>query len=322
MISHGTINSYVGALLTFLRNIDISYIDENKNLITKNIPIMYTSKEKSDSLEFLTAQDIKTGNVNILPRGTLALVSIQKREEASLNRNIKVNKIRTDNKIEYSFNSVPYSFIFEFNIFCRGMNELASLIEIILPNFNPNLSLDIYDVANLDEPTRVPLKLMDVTFSEVDENSETSKNIWMLTFSMQMDGQLYQQIKTTNLLREYDMMTNVNKGYNYLESVNNPIYSAFFKKNTLKKGENTIEVVFKSALDIPEISFEISDNIKFKQKSNKIMFTLTDDILSKLQNNFLLVKCNLKTASDSLSISNKFYISWKSLVKKNRNLKI
>ena len=309
MISHGTINSYVGSLLTFLRNIDISYIDENKNLITKNIPIMYTSKEKSDSLEFLNAQDIKTGNVNILPRGTLALVSIQKREEASLNRNIKVNKIRTDNKIEYSFNSVPYSFIFEFNIFCRGMNELASLIEIILPNFNPNLSLDIYDVANLDEPTRVPLKLMDVTFSEVDENSETSKNIWMLTFSMQMDGQLYQQIKTTNLLREYDMLTNVNKGYNYLECLNNPIYSAFFKKNTLKKGENTIEVVFKSALDIPEISFEISDNIKFKQKSNKIVFTLTDDILSKLQNNFVLIKCNLKTVSDSLSISNKFYIS-------------
>lgn len=309
MISHGTINSYVGALLTFLRNIDISYIDENKNLITKNIPIMYTSKEKSDSLEFLNAEDIKTGNVNILPRGTLALVSIQKREEASLNRNIKVNKTRTDNKIEYSFNSVPYSFIFEFNIFCRGMNELASLIEIILPNFNPNLSLDIYDVANLDEPTRVPLKLMDVTFSEVDENSETSKNIWMLTFSMQMDGQLYQQIKTTNLLREYDMLTNVNKGYNYLESINNPIYSAFFKKNTLKKGENTIEVVFKSALDIPEISFEISDNIKFKQKSNKIVFTLTDDILSKLQNNFVFVKCNLKTVSDSLSISNKFYIS-------------
>ena len=308
MISHGTINSYVGALLTFLRNIDISYIDENKNLITKNIPIMYTSKEKSDSLEFLNAEDIKTGNVNILPRGTLALVSIQKREEASLNRNIKVNKIRTDNKIEFSFNSVPYSFIFEFNIFCRGMNELASLIEIILPNFNPNLSLDIYDVANLDEPTRVPLKLMDVTFSEVDENSETSKNIWMLTFSMQMDGQLYQQIKTTNLLREYDMLTNVNRGYNYLECVNNPIYSAFFKKNTLKKGENTIEVVFKSALDIPEISFEISDNIKFKQKSNKIVFTLTDDILSKLQNNFVFVKCNLKTASDSLSISNKFLV--------------
>ena len=308
MISHGTINSYVGALLTFLRNIDISYSDENKNLITKNIPIMYTSKEKSDSLEFLNAEDIKTGNVNILPRGTLALVSIQKREEASLNRNIKVNKVRTDNKIEYSFNSVPYSFIFEFNIFCRGMNELASLIEIILPNFNPNLSLDIYDVANLDEPTRVPLKLMDVTFSEVDENSETSKNIWMLTFSMQMDGQLYQQIKTTNLLREYDMLTNVNKGYNYLECVNNPIYSAFFKKNTLKKGENTIEVVFKSALDIPEISFEISDNIKFKQKSNKIMFTLTDDVLSKLQNNFVLIKCNLKTVSDSLSITNKFLV--------------
>ena len=189
------------------------------------------------------------------------------------------------------------------------MNELASLIEIILPNFNPNLSLDIYDVANLDEPTRVPLKLMDVTFSEVDENSETSKNIWMLTFSMQMDGQLYQQIKTTNLLREYDMLTNVNKGYNYLESVNNPIYSAFFKKNTLKKGENTIEVVFKSALDIPEISFEISDDIKFKQKSNKITFNLTDDVLSKLQNNFVLIKCNLKTVSDSLSIANKFCIS-------------
>ena len=44
-------------------------------------------------------------------------------------------------------------------------------------------------------------------------------------------------------------------------------------------------------------------------KSNKITFNLTDDILSKLQNNFVFIKCNLKTLSDSLSISNRFYIS-------------
>ena len=197
MISHGTISLYTAALLSFLRKIKIEYLDENENLITKNIPIMYSSKEKAKSLEFFKSDDFVSGNVNILPGGTLSIVSIQKREDALLNRNIKINKVKNkDGSFEYSYNSVPFLFIYEFNIFCRGMSELTSLIEIIMPKFNPNLALDVYDVANLDEPSRIPLKLMDVCFEEVDGFSETSKNIWNLTFSMQIDGNLYQNIKT------------------------------------------------------------------------------------------------------------------------------
>ena len=91
MISHGTISLYTGALLSFLRKIKIEYLDENENLISKNIPIMYSSKEKAKSLEFFNQKDFISGNVNLLPRGTLALVSIMKREDALLNRNIKIS---------------------------------------------------------------------------------------------------------------------------------------------------------------------------------------------------------------------------------------
>ena len=313
MISHGTISLYTAALLSFLRKIKIEYLDENKNLITKNIPIMYSSKEKARSLEFFNQKDFISGNVNLLPRGTLALVSIMKREDALLNRNIKINKVKNINgSFEYAYNSVPFSFVYEFNIFCRGMSELTPLIEIIMPKFNPNLSLDVYDVANLDEPSRVPLKLMDVTFSEVDEFSETSKNIWNLTFSMQIDGNLYQNIKTINPLTEYKEA--VNTQYTSFEQLNNTIYSAHFKNIKLSTKNNELKVIFKTALDLPEITWSLSDDITFKTSKDKstIYFDIPDTVLHNLSSDengkYIIASCSLKTVSDDYSITNKFYL--------------
>ena len=313
MISHGTISLYTAALLSFLRKIKIEYLDENENLISKNIPIMYSSKEKARSLEFFNQKDFISGNVNLLPRGTLALVSIMKREDALLNRNIKINKVKNINgSFEYAYNSVPFSFVYEFNIFCRGMSELTSLIEIIMPKFNPNLSLDVYDVANLDEPSRVPLKLMDVTFSEVDEFSETSKNIWNLTFSMQIDGNLYQNIKTINPLTEYKEA--VNTQYTSFEQLNNTIYSAYFKNIKLSTKNNELKVIFKTALDLPEITWSLSDDITFKTSKDKstIYFDIPDTVLYNLSSDergkYIIVSCSLKTVSDDYSITNKFYL--------------
>lgn len=312
MISHGTISLYTAALLSFLRKIKIEYLDENENLISKNIPIMYSSKEKAKSLEFFNQKDFISGNVNLLPRGTLALVSIMKREDALLNRNIKINKVNLNGSFEYSYNSVPFSFVYEFNIFCRGMSELTSLIEIIMPKFNPNLSLDVYDVANLDEPSRVPLKLMDVTFSEVDEFSETSKNIWNLTFSMQIDGNLYQNIKRINPLTEYKEA--VNTQYTSFEQLNNTIYSAHFKNVKLSTKNNELKVIFKTALDLPEITWSLSDDITFKTSKDKstIYFDIPDTVLYNLSSDengkYIIASCSLKTVSDDYTVTNKFYL--------------
>ena len=313
MISHGTINLYTAALLSFLRKIKIEYLDENKNLITKNIPIMYSSKEKAKSLEFFKSDDFVSGNVNILPRGTLSIVSIQKREDALLNRNIKINKVKNkDGSFEYSYNSVPFLFIYEFNIFCRGMSELTSLIEIIMPRFNPNLALDVYDVANLDEPSRIPLKLMDVCFEEVDGFSETSKNIWNITFSMQIDGNLYQNIKTINPLTEYKEA--VNTQYTSFEQLNNTIYSAYFKNTKLSSKNNELKVIFKTALDLPEITWSLSNDITFKTSRDKstIYFDIPDTVLHNLSSDengkYIIASCSLKTISDDYTITNKFYL--------------
>lgn len=312
MISHGTISLYTAALLSFLRKIKIEYLDENENLISKNIPIMYSSKEKAKSLEFFKQEDFISGNVNLLPRGTLALVSIMKREDALLNRNIKINKVNLNGSFEYSYNSVPFSFVYEFNIFCRGMSELTSLIEIIMPKFNPNLSLDVYDVANLDEPSRVPLKLMDVSFQEVDEFSETSKNIWNLTFSMQIDGNLYQNIKRINPLTEYKEA--VNTQYTSFEQLNNTIYSAHFKNVKLSTKNNELKVIFKTALDLPEITWSLSDDITFKTSKDKstIYFDIPDTVLHNLSSDengkYIIASCSLKTVSDDYTITNKFYL--------------
>ena len=183
-----------------------------------------------------------------------------------------------------------------------------------MPRCNPNLALDVYDVANLDEPSRIPLKLMDVAFEEVDGFSETSKNIWNATFSMQIDGNLYQNIKRINPILEYKTFTSANSDFKYIEHINNTIYSAHFKNTKLSTKNNELKVIFKTALDLPEITWSLSDDITFKTSKDKstIYFDIPDTVLYNLSSDergkYIIVSCSLKTVSDDYSITNKFYL--------------
>ena len=189
--SYSTIRTLVGAHLDLLNKLQVQSKDSAGNVITKNVPFMYTSKEKALMFEGVSLDQLKTGNLNILPRGTLSLVSIQKDDSRQLNRNLRTNKVTKTDTIEYQYMSVAYNFMFEVGIVCRGMNEACFLVEEIAPMFNPLVNIDIYDTANLEEPTRLPLHMLDISIEEMSEINETSKNLFRVVFSTQIDGYLY-----------------------------------------------------------------------------------------------------------------------------------
>lgn len=211
MQHHGTIRKYTAALLDVFNGLEVEYLDSNSNTITRNIPIVYSSREKSRIIEGHTAEQLASGNTNVLPRANISLSTLAKADQRVTNKNIKINKAQGEDTFEYMFNSVPYEFTFELTVMCRGMNEASMIIEQVAPKFNPTLNVDIWDATNLNEPTRVPIRLLDIGI-EQEEYEEYSTNLVIISFGLSLMGNLYPPIKSTPRIHDFKMYINEHIG--------------------------------------------------------------------------------------------------------------
>lgn len=202
MFHHGTIRKYTAALLDLFNDMEIQYADSNGNTRARNIPIKYSSIEKHKELDNFSAEQLLSGNTNVLPRASLALSTMTKAEQRIQNKNLKINTVKKESAFEYMYNSVPYEFTFELAVMCRGMNEASMVIEQIAPKFNPTINIDVWDAENLNEPTRIPVKLLDIGI-ESNEYDELSSNIVTVNIGLSIMGNLYPPIKSVERVKEY-----------------------------------------------------------------------------------------------------------------------
>ena len=105
------------------------------------------------------------------------------------NKNVKLNTVQNENNFEFVYNSVPYDFTFELVVQCRGMNEALMIVEQVVPLFNPIYNIDIFDVPNLSEPTRVPISLLDISIEDA-EYDVFSSNIFNVNLELESKGNI------------------------------------------------------------------------------------------------------------------------------------
>ena len=201
---HNTIRNYTAALLNLFGGAEVQYNLSNSELRTEKIPLMFSAREKYQILDELQAEQIKTGNTNIIPRGFLQLAGLSRNLERAGNKNLKINTKHTKDSLEYQYNSVPYDFEFVLSYVCRGMSEATQIIEQIVPMFNPNYHIDVLDVQNLQEPTRVPIQFGGVFF-ETEDYDFLSTNTVTITFNLNLNGNMYMPTKLTPRIKEYNL---------------------------------------------------------------------------------------------------------------------
>lgn len=211
---HGTIRKYTAAILDLFNDFEIQYENSLGETKSRPIPIRYSSREKATIFDEYTTEQLLSGNYSILPRASLTLQSMSKVDSRVTNKNTKINQYKTDDSIEFSFNSVPYEFTFEIIVQCRGMSEAAQIIEQIAPKFNPTVNIDVWDAANLNEPTRIPVRLTDIQLSSEDYE-DLSTNIFTVTFSLSLTGNLYPPIKSQERVKQFKLMMNEVQGKHY-----------------------------------------------------------------------------------------------------------
>ncbi len=203
---HHTIRRYTSVLLDKLNEICVPFESSDGTIQTKNVPFVYGAREKFDVLETNSDEQLLRGNLNVLPRGYIKMDVMNRDESRMLNKNIKINKFKHDFSQEYSYNAIPYNFMYSVEIMCRGMNEATCVMEQLAVLFNPLIAFDIYDADNLDECTRVPIKLMDCNVA-IEDYEETSMNIATVTASIELDGYLYPPIKSFEKIKELIIST-------------------------------------------------------------------------------------------------------------------
>lgn len=207
---HHTIRRYTSVLLDKLNEICVPYETKSGTLETKSVPFVYGEREKFNVLETNSDEQLLRGNLNVLPRGYIKMDVMNRDESRMLNKNLKINKFKHDFTQEYSYNAVPYNFMYTVQILCRGMNEATCVMEQLAVCFNPVINFDVYDADNLDEPTRIAVKLMDCNV-ENEEFEENSINLATITASIEVDGYLYPPIKSYDKIKELIISTNGKK---------------------------------------------------------------------------------------------------------------
>ena len=268
---HNTIRTYTGALLNLFNDLEVQYKNSLGEVTSRNIPIRFATKEKSKMLDEYTTEQLTSGNYNVLPRANLAWSNMIKAEQRTTNKNVKINTKANENTFEFLYNSVPYEFTFELTIMCRGMNEATMIIEQIACKFNPIINIDVFDATNLDEPTRIPVTLLDIGL-EPSEYEELSNNIINVNVGLSIKGNIYPPIKSIERIKEFKIFLNESQEDNFNNYKKKSVFSCDVIDSELENEDIFIPEIMDTYPRIIEI---VGSNIV--QGSNDILAIWEDD---------------------------------------------
>ena len=292
---HGTIRTYTGAILDLFNDLEVQYKNSKGEISSRNVPVRFSSREKSSILDEHTVEQISSGNYNVLPRANLLWSAIVKSDNRTTNKHVKVNTKANEDNFEFLYNSVPYELMFELAIVCRGMNEATMIIEQIAAKFNPIVNIDVYDAVNLNKPTRIPVTLLDIGIS-TDGYEELSSNIISISCGLSVKGNIFPPIKTIERIKEFKMIISDIPGN--AENINQEHYKKIvFDSEIIDKKVQNLEMSYVDYIDThPKIIDIVGDNVNIG--SNDIL-AIWEDIDSTIRE--LIFEWNIISGDATIS---------------------
>lgn len=196
-----TTRKYTASILNLFNDIEIeTKLSDNRLKYTK-IPIQYSNRERFEVFSQLSYDQIFLGNSQVLPRAILRFEGLQPLQERTRNKFFKIynQKLMTKDGpkiLKYQFNSIPYNFIYQVIMQCRGMNEASMIIEQVCSYFNPTYCMRIQEIDLPDFGyTSIILDLNNTSVEQQSLEEDLSTNIVTITFDLTLRGNLYPAIK-------------------------------------------------------------------------------------------------------------------------------
>jgi hypothetical protein len=181
------------------------------------VPLAYGPKQKFlariDQDSTRGADNVKTTALT-LPRIGFELTGLTYDPARKLNRIQKFKKVKgADSKsLSNVYMPVPYNVSFTLFTMAKNSEDALQIVEQILPMFQPDYTVSLNVMPQLDIVRDVPIILNDVTYEDSYDGAFTERRVLMYTLSFTAKMYLYGPVTSTSVIKQVqvDQYTNTN----------------------------------------------------------------------------------------------------------------
>ena len=186
-------------------NIQIKRKDSSGSVIQSiRVPLAYAPKEK-----FLTRLDQQPDLENrefaiTLPRMSFEISSIEYDAGRKLNRLQKFKKVKTSAEgkiLDFNYMPVPYNISYSLNVFTATAEAGLQIIEQILPYFQPDYTVTIKAIPDLDIKRDVPIVLNSVNYEDSYNGDYTTRRAVIYTLGFTAKTYLFGPAQTQKVVK-------------------------------------------------------------------------------------------------------------------------
>ena len=147
-----------------------------------------------------------------LPRIGFEINGLDYAPERKLNRIIKKRKVQgtTDDKLKSmltQYSPVPWNIGFELFVMARNSDDGIQIVEQILPFFQPEYTVSIKEVPEMDTIRDVPIVLNSVNYEDTYTGSFTERRAIIYTFNFTAKTYVYGPVTTNKPITDAEVKT-------------------------------------------------------------------------------------------------------------------
>lgn len=187
-------------------DIQIKKRDSSGNVVQSiSVPLAYAPKEK-----FLVRLDQQANLENrefaiTLPRMSFEISGIKYDGSRKLTRIQKYKTVKSDIEgkvVNYNYTPVPYDISYNLYIFTATAESGLQIVEQILPFFQPDYTVTINQVPELNIKRDVPVILNNIGYEDTYDGSFTQRRAVIYTLSFTAKTYLYGPASTQKVIKE------------------------------------------------------------------------------------------------------------------------
>ena len=178
---------------------------------TLKVPLAYGPKQKFIiRLEGDPGLDQKVAIT--LPRIGFEISALDYAPERKLNRILKRKKVQeaTDDKLKSmltQYSPVPWNIGFELFVMARNSDDGIQIVEQILPFFQPEYTVSIKEVPEMDTIRDVPIILNSISYEDTYEGDFTTRRAIIYTFNFTAKTYVYGPVTSTKQITKAEVKT-------------------------------------------------------------------------------------------------------------------
>ena len=194
----------VVAFGTLFNNIQLTKKDNSGNVTqTMKVPLAYGPKQKW--LSRLTEDPNLSKKVAVtLPRIGFEISGLTYDATTKQNKVMKAKKVldgADNSQLKSGYMPVPYNVDFEMYILAKSSDDALQIVEQILPYFQPEYTVTLREIPELDIIRDVPIILNSISYEDDYEGDFTSRRSIIYTLSFTAKYYLYGPVTSTNVIR-------------------------------------------------------------------------------------------------------------------------